>query len=99
MNSKAKIEFGDFQTPQKLAEEICALLLERHLSPKVIIEPTCGVGSFLVAASKAFSHAKLFGWDINSDYVSQTQSALNQVGASARSSIETKDFFKHDWEA
>ncbi|HET7624750.1 MAG TPA: N-6 DNA methylase [Verrucomicrobiae bacterium] len=98
MNSNAKIEFGDFQTPQILADEICALLTKRQIVPEIILEPTCGVGSFLVAAAKTFSNAKLFGWDINSEYIEQAGVALNQIGAAKRSSVSAKDFFKHDWE-
>jgi N-6 DNA Methylase len=99
MNSNAKIEFGDFQTPQILADEICALLQKRQIHSEIVLEPTCGVGSFLVAAAKAFPHAKLFGWDINSQYTEQARVALNQIGATDRSSILAKDFFKHDWES
>jgi hypothetical protein len=98
MNSNAKIEFGDFQTPQILTNEICALLRERQIDPAVILEPTCGVGSFLIAAAKTFPNAKLFGWDINSEYVEQARIVLDQAGATKRSTISTKDFFKHDWE-
>ena len=99
MNANIKIEFGDFQTPQILADEICALLRERQINPEVILEPTCGVGSFLVAAAKFFPRAKLFGWDINSEYVEQANTTLNQIGAMERSIVSAKDFFKHDWES
>ena len=98
MNSNAKIEFGDFQTPQTLAKQICTLLVQRGIIPNIVLEPTCGVGSFLVAAAETFPRAQLFGWDINAEYVEQAQSALNQIGASERSAITAKDFFKHDWE-
>lgn len=98
MNSNAKIEFGDFQTPQPLAEQICKLLVQRGIVPAIVLEPTCGVGSFLVAAAESFPRAQLFGWDINAEYVEQAQSALNQIGAGERSTTATKDFFKHDWE-
>src|SRR5882672_2789373 len=98
MNSNAKIEFGDFQTPQTLASEVCKLLVQRGIIPDVVLEPTCGAGSFLVAAAESFPLAQLFGWDINTEYVEQAQSALNQIGAGERSTTATKDFFKHDWE-
>ena len=98
MNSNAKIEFGDFQTPQTLANQICTLLVQRGIIPDVVLEPTCGVGSFFVAAAESFPRAQLFGWDINAEYVEQARLALNQIGASERSTVATKDFFKHDWE-
>jgi hypothetical protein len=50
MKTLAGIEFGDFQTPLDLAKDICALLARQGLEPKVVIEPTCGTGAFLVAA-------------------------------------------------
>jgi hypothetical protein len=98
MNSNAKIEFGDFQTPQALASQICQLLVQRRIVPDLVLEPTCGVGSFLVAAAEVFPRAQLFGWDINTEYVEQARGALNQIGQNERSTIATKDFFKHDWE-
>ncbi len=98
MNSNAKIEFGDFQTPEALASEICALLVQRGMIPDIVLEPTCGVGSFLAAAAGAFPRAQLFGWDINAEYVEQARSMLNRTGAHGRSTVAAQDFFKHDWE-
>lgn len=98
MSSNPKIEFGDFQTPHTLAGQVCAVLLEREIIPDIVLEPTCGVGAFLIAAAEAFPRAQLFGWDINAEYVERTHLALNQIGAGKRSTIATKDFLKHDWE-
>jgi type I restriction-modification system DNA methylase subunit len=44
-------EFGDFQTPDDLAIKVVQLLQNLGFSPNYIIEPTCGRGSFLVAAA------------------------------------------------
>jgi hypothetical protein len=98
MRSNAKIEFGDFQTPQALASQVCALLAQRQIAPDRVLEPTCGVGSFLVAAAQLFPGAELFGWDINGDHVEQARAALGQAGAARRSTVVRQDFFKHDWE-
>lgn len=98
MRSNAKVEFGDFQTPQALANQVCALLARRQIVPDFVLEPTCGVGSFLVAAAHSFSRAQLFGWDINGDYVEKTRAALRQAGAAGRSTVARQDFFKHNWE-
>ena len=53
-------EFGDFQTPAALAQEAIAHLkkLDPEFQPKTIIEPTCGVGSFLLAAADAYPEAE-----------------------------------------
>jgi hypothetical protein len=54
MGTKAKIEFGDFQTPFSLAKEVCALLVQRGFRPDAVLEPTCGVGAFLSRRQKRF---------------------------------------------
>src|SRR6266699_712650 len=99
MSATAKIEFGDFQTPLALAQEICSLLVQRNVEAATIIEPTCGAGAFLSAASESFPKSRLLGWDINPDYVEQTKSALKQLGAGKRASLGVQDFFVHNWEA
>jgi hypothetical protein len=99
MKTNLKIEFGDFQTPLGLAREVSSFLVRHAVSADAILEPTCGLGSFLVAASEAFPKARLLGWDINADYVQQTKEALNKAGAAKRSSVCQQDFFAHDWEA
>ena len=98
MKANAKIEFGDFQTPLALAQEVCALLIRLGVEANAVVEPTCGIGAFLVAAGEAFPKARLLGWDINADYVAQTKSALVQAGAVKRATIAQQDFFSHDWE-
>ncbi len=97
MNSNSKIEFGDFQTPQVLADQVCELLTQRGIVADIVVEPTCGVGSFLVAAARSFPEAQLFGWDINPDYAEKARAALKQVDAVDRSIVATQDFFQHDW--
>jgi hypothetical protein len=99
MKANAKVEFGDFQTPLALAKEVCALLVQRGIRADAVLEPTCGVGAFLVAAAEAFPQSRLFGWDINRDYVDQTKVSLMQSGAGARASVGVQDFFAHDWDA
>lgn len=99
MNSKAKIEFGDFQTPLPLARQICAFLAQCGVIPDVVLEPTCGIGSFLVAGAENFPQARLFGWDINPDYVKRTRDSLQAAGASGRAVLTAQDFFKHNWES
>jgi hypothetical protein len=98
MSTRAKIEFGDFQTPLTLAREACALLIRKGVKTELVIEPTCGVGAFLVAAAEAFPKARLLGWDINPDYVAQAGNALVEAGAKARATIGQQDFFSHNWE-
>lgn len=98
MNTNAKIEFGDFQTPLALAREVCSLLVQQGIEADSVMEPTCGIGAFMVAAAAAFPKAKLFGWDINRDYVEQAEMALAEAGAKSRATLGEQDFFTHDWE-
>ena len=98
MKRNAKIEFGDFQTPMGLAREVCDLLVQRDVRADFVVEPTCGVGAFLVAAAEAFPKARLLGWDINQDYVEQTKAALTDAGAQSRAKVGRQDFFAHNWE-
>lgn len=99
MKSKAKIEFGDFQTPLALAREVCSLLVQQRVQADAALEPTCGVGAFLVGAAEIFPQAHLLGWDINEDYVAEARAALKQAGAGMRATVDVQDFFAHDWEA
>jgi len=57
---KLKVEYGDFQTPIELAEQVCKKLVELGVKPDIIIEPTCGIGNFVEAASSCFESAKKF---------------------------------------
>jgi len=97
--SNNKIEFGDFQTPLALAREVCSLLVAQGVEADCIVEPTCGLGAFLVAAAEAFPTARLLGWDINGGHVQTAESALAQAGALKRATLGREDFFAHDWDA
>ena len=69
--SKEIVEFGDFQTPNSLTKFMLDILVERKISPTIIIEPTCGVGGILLAAHKKFSPKKTVGIEINKKYTDQ----------------------------
>jgi hypothetical protein len=96
--SKQKWEFGDFQTPPSLAKQAISVLSEFGISPKTIIEPSCGKGSFLVAAALAFTSAKcLVGADVNAEYLAGLQPMISKLGIQDKSSFLTGDFFSLDW--
>ncbi len=74
---KSKAEFGDFQTPIELARAVCFLLLGRGVRPTSILEPTCGLGTFLVAALEVFpSIRRAVGVEINRDYANRAEQAI-----------------------
>ena len=71
-DKKEKIEYGDFQTPLELAVRVCQQLLQLNISPDIIIEPTCGVGNFINAASSLFPEAtRIIGVEINPQYLQE----------------------------
>lgn len=98
MTVRGKVEFGDFQTPDALAQEVCALLTRLGVNPKEIIEPTAGCGAFLVAAAEAFPAARLRGFEINPDYVTVAVGRLAQILGNGRAAVSCQDFFAHDWD-
>ncbi len=101
MGSKAKrkAEYGDFQTPEVLAREVCALLRKHGLRPKSILEPTCGLGKFLFAAFDQFEEAQqALGADINAQYIKQARTYLQRRKDAAKARFLEADFFVTDWE-
>lgn len=94
---KRKTEFGDFQTPLSLAERCCEVIKTSCGSPNVVIEPTCGKGSFLLAAARTFPQASLLGFEVNSRHAAF---ARRQLASSANKDwrVRTCDFFSTDWQ-
>jgi hypothetical protein len=99
MKAAGKVEFGDFQTPDSLAGEVCGLLVRLGEAPEEIIEPTAGRGAFLVAAAEAFPSAMLKGFEINRDYVVEARERVDRVAAARRTSVLCEDFFAYDWDS
>lgn len=63
-----KREYGDYQTPIHFTEEVCLYLKNyRHIKPSAVIEPTCGLGSF-IQSSLVFDAKEYYGIEINSEY-------------------------------
>lgn len=98
MNDKIrkKKEFGDFQTPDYLAIQVCEKLKSIGIDADSIVEPTCGVGAFVIASRKIFPNAKIFGYEINSDYIKILDDKLSSTG-NANIYIQQSDFFSTNW--
>ena len=93
-----KIEFGDFQTPKELADEVCQKLVEIGISPKYVIEPTCGLGTFLESATQTLVNVEKFiGVEVNPEYYSELSIRSKTFPLSERIEIKEGDFFKFDW--
>jgi len=95
---KSKAEFGDFQTPIELARAVCFLLLGRGVRPTSILEPTCGLGTFLVAALEVFpSIRRAVGVEINRDYANRARQAIAEKTDNDVTEVLNGDFFRYDW--
>jgi hypothetical protein len=93
-----RIEFGDFQTPDVLAEQVCKHLQSLGWQPDVIIEPTCGVGAFVLAAARTFSDAReVLGYEVNDSYLEILRARLKAEPCASRVRLEHADFFGTDW--
>ncbi len=92
-------QFGDFQTPDSLAQKVVNIIISNHpyINPEIIIEPTCGKGSFIRAAIQGYPQAKVLGFDMNRAYVNQARASLLQLDCKGCALIETRDFFEIDW--
>lgn len=89
-----KIEFGDFQTPRDLTNEISKVLFEMGIKPQSIIEPTCGEGNFLISAVSQFpTFKRALGIDINSYYVEVAKAKLKSDAYKEKATIKEGDFF------
>lgn len=96
-------EWGDFQTPPRLVDQVCRCLANLPISPQVIIEPTYGLGNFILGALKYFPTAKLvYGVEIQQKYEWQLKlNLLTQVRQGSRPTTEIElhqdDIFTHQF--
>ena len=96
LNKQYKTIFGDFQTPLELAREVTALAVATNGNFSAVVEPTCGVGSFLVASIEQIGSAiSYYGFDINPQYVEQCLDSTRSAGMEVR--IECRDFYEMEW--
>jgi hypothetical protein len=94
---KAKLEYGDFQTPLELSERVCQKLIDLGVNPDVIVEPTCGVGNFIEAASSLFpATKKIVGVEINQTHLQEAKNKKNFI-QDKRLELYHADFFQFDW--
>lgn len=77
MSKTARTEYGDFQTNAGLANAICQKLAAAGVRPQVVIEPTFGQGSFILAALRHFPTVeKIYGVEIHQPYCQQAEQAV-----------------------
>ena len=93
-------EYGDFQTPDALATEVVALVSEIFGTPRIVVEPTCGVGAFLRAAIRKWGDAACYaGYEINAQHLEKAGNLLAIEAFPRHISVDFKrgDFFLQDW--
>ena len=90
-------EYGDFQTPTILAETIVTKLKSDGISPSTIIEPTCGTGSFILAVTRKFPDTKIYGFDINNEYLKQLNQEIGKLKEEKVVFLEHTNFFNKNW--
>lgn len=96
MNSRS-IEFGDFQTPITLAEEVTRFLRAKGSRPDVLVEPTCGFGNFVTAAVSEFGSVReVYAFDLNQQYISRVKQKLSNT---TRNYVKQQNFFSFDWKS
>lgn len=92
------LEFGDFQTPDGLARRVCAVLAARGVAPSAIVEPTCGIGNFLVAALDQFPDAaRAIGLEQNADYFRAVVARVAPRADRERIDVRLSNAFGEDW--
>ncbi len=97
IKSKHQATFGDFQTPLGLARRVAALVAREEPDISTVVEPTCGVGSFLQAAAELYGKSPVYwGFDVNPEYVKISHSVLDRFKPVV-AHIERRDFFTADW--
>jgi hypothetical protein len=77
-----------------VAKKICRLLAERGIAPATLIEPTCGVGNFLLVALDQFpSVSQAWGIEINSDHADKLLTALQGRTDHGKVTVLRESFF------
>ncbi len=70
-----RTEYGDFQTNLDFARAITSFLKnKKKINPRLLIEPTCGKGNFIIAALSNFEKIeKIVGVEIYKPYIWETK--------------------------
>ena len=62
-------EFGDIQTPASLVNKILQIVADGHFQPDIILEPTFGLGNFILGSLEFFNELDtIYGIEIRQEY-------------------------------
>jgi hypothetical protein len=63
-----------------------------------VVEPTCGLGAFILAAMRGFESARhVIGLEINKEYFARADARLSKEVRRAKLDLRRADFFSFDW--
>ena len=98
MNGNLKKEFGDYQTPYEFTTKIVSIVNDFiSFTPTIVIEPTCGVGNFLLSARNFFKNSYLLGIDINKEYLFQAKKKLKGIVDDNFYTLKEENIFDYDY--
>ena len=81
--NEKKGEYGDWQTNLPLALSVCEHIKAQGIRPQVIVEPTCGLGNFIIAALLTFDSIEdVYGIEIYKPYLDALNEKLQTFGSS-----------------
>ncbi len=91
--------FGDFQTPRSLAaQSLSRVAKDLSFKPASLIEPTCGIGAFLLESIKTFPESQSFiGVEVNKDYFIELSNEIKQLRSTKNINVTNANFFAIDW--
>lgn len=93
-----QIEFGDFQTPPVLADQVTSFLRSEGIAPASVIEPNVGRGAFVRSAMNHLpSIREIVAYDVNPNYTDALRGKHEQVPGMPKVRYITADFFALDW--
>jgi len=73
-------EYGDFQTPLTLSDAVCSHLVRQRVPANILLEPTFGLGTFMVSALTHFPALKeIHGVEIHEPYCWRTKFAILEL--------------------
>lgn len=99
-----RVSYGDWQTPLPLAAKICESHIVKYGNPNIVIEPTCGLGAFVISALHKFPDlSEIHAVEMNRQYTNELKIKLLLDALNAHSDkhpdiyIYNADFFNFDF--
>ena len=91
-------ELGDFQTPLELAVACAQVLATIQRGICRVLEPTCGEGSFMLAAASTFRPSiEMLGVEIQPNHAETARRRLSQADINDVTwRVDVGDMFRHD---